>query len=225
MESRKADAEKKLKMKLKAELIKLKESQRLHQCDVPIIAITGGIACGKSTVSDYLASLGHFVINADQLVKEIYQTPEAFKFIKNNCPSAISSEQIDFKNLRQEVFNNADLKNKVEQFIYQRLPQAFYIKKQMMKPDQQVIFYDVPLLFEKGLDSQVDLHWCVYVSEQMQIERLMKRDSISEADAKKIIAQQMPIEEKKMRAHRTIDNSKTKEHTFSQIDQELVRIT
>ena len=212
-------------MKLKPELIKLKESQRLHQCDVPIIAITGGIACGKSTVSDYLSSLGHFVINADHLVKEIYQTPEALKFLKNNCPSAITSEQIDFKKLRQEVFDNADLKNKVEQFIYQRLPQAFYIKKQAMKPDQEVIFYDVPLLFEKGLDSQVDLHWCVYVSEQTQIERLVIRDSISEADAKKIIAQQMPIEEKKKRAHRTIDNSQSREMTLKQVDQELHLIT
>ncbi|PIP94829.1 MAG: dephospho-CoA kinase [Bdellovibrio sp. CG12_big_fil_rev_8_21_14_0_65_39_13] len=208
-------------MKLKAELIKLKEGQRLHQCDVPIIAITGGIACGKSTVSDYLSSLGHFVINADQLVKEIYQTTEAVNFIKATCPNAISEGSIDFKKLRQEVFNSPELKNKIEQFIYQRLPQAFYIKKQAMKPDQQVIFYDVPLLFEKGLDSQVDLHWCVYVSEQTQIERLVIRDSISEADAKKIIAQQMPIEEKKKRAHRVIDNSKSKEQTFQQLESLL----
>ena len=100
-------------MKLKVENIKLTANQRLHQCDVPIIAITGGIACGKSTVSDHLASLGHFVINADQLVKEIYQTPEALKFIKNNCPNAFSSNQIDFKILRQEVFNNAELKDKI----------------------------------------------------------------------------------------------------------------
>ena len=190
---------------LKPEFIKLNTEQRLYQMDRPIIAITGGIATGKSTFSELLSQKIHqSVICADRLVKKIYGTSEAKKFLMDEFPTVIKSGEINFKQLRENVFKDQSAKSKVETFIYSKLQKAFLDQANSIK--SEFIIYDVPLLFEKKLETQVDLSILVYCPRQTQIERVIKRDGISRDLAEKILNEQMPIEEKVKKADIVIKN-------------------
>jgi dephospho-CoA kinase len=179
---------------------------RLYHLDVPIIGLTGGIATGKSTVANLFRKAGIAVIDADQLVKSIYQRPEAHEFVQSHFPNTYVDGKIDFKKLREMVFSFPTVKQQVETFIYSLLPEEF-LKTYNALGKQDYIVYDVPLLFEKGLDQLVDLSVCIYLPEDVQIDRLMERDQIEKGLAIKILRNQMSISEKRDRANISIDNS------------------
>ncbi|MCK5073084.1 MAG: dephospho-CoA kinase [Bacteriovoracaceae bacterium] len=193
-------------MKLDCKYIKLTPEQRLYGVDVPVIGLTGGIATGKSEVSKKLKNLGIEVICADELVKKIYARNDAGDFVKTLLPDAIKNGQIDFAVLRREFFSNTVIQNKIENFIYNLLPEEFY-KTINQHPSSDFVVYDVPLLFEKNMEKLVDLVVCVYSPVETQIDRLLNRDNITEHLAREMIAKQMDIEEKKRRTDIIIDNS------------------
>lgn len=195
-----------MKKMLKSSYITKDLSTRLYQIPVPIIGLTGGIATGKSTVADFFRRDGFAVIDADKLVKSIYQTQEALDFIALEFPSAILNGSIHFKTLRELAFGHPDSQLKIETFIYKRMPQAFLSAYQSFNSPDLVV-YDVPLLFEKNLDRLIDQSLCVYAPREIQIERLMARDQISHELAGNIISKQMGIDEKKLKADWVIDNS------------------
>jgi len=207
-------------MKLKNNLVKLSSDKRLYQLEVPVVGLTGGIASGKSTVSQALEAKGLPVINADHLVKSIYSYEETISFISLEFPEAVIKGQIDFKVLRQKVFLNREAKELVERFIYQRLPEAFLSAFNKFK-DPECIVYDVPLLFEKGLENLVDINVLVYAPRKIQRTRLMTRDGHLEEMANNILGQQMNIEDKKLKAEFVIDNSQTEEELAENINQFL----
>lgn len=207
-------------MKLKENLVKLSPQTRLYKLVTPVIGLTGGIASGKSTVSQALEKMGLPVINADHLVKEIYALPDAFEFISKHFPEAVSNGKIIFPILRQKVFLNTDSKEVVEKFIYQRLPEAFFKAYSRFK-DPECIIYDVPLLFEKNLQDLVDVNVLIYAPRKTQLARLIKRDGHIEKMANNILNQQMDIEDKKRKAQFVIDNSQTKEDLAERITQFL----
>jgi len=198
-------------------------SDRLYQIPVPIIALTGGIACGKSTVAKLFKDKNIPLISADELVKEIYLEDEALKFIQGLLPAAIENSKINFSVLRQIVFSKPDIKQKVEDFIYQRLPQKF-LNAFIQFSAPRILIYDVPLLFEKKLDTKVDKIICVYCPRSEQIKRLLKRDNITLDLAENMLKQQIDIEIKKNAADYVINNTqdlafleKEFQETFEQI--------
>lgn len=185
----------------------LDSMQRLYGSAIPIVGLTGGIGTGKSTISQMLTNDGYAVISADQLVKNIYLKNESFEFIKKTCPQAIKEHKIDFSILRSEVFHDEILKQSIEDFIYQRLPEAFQRELENFKPAPKLIIYDIPLLFEKKLQDKFDLTVLVYAPKDLQIQRATKRDGSSKEVIQKIIASQLSIESKKTLAHYVVDNS------------------
>jgi dephospho-CoA kinase len=188
-----------------------KVSDRLYQISVPIVALTGGIACGKTTVAKMFIEKNIPLISADELVKEIYQEAEAFEFIKKTFPAATTEGKINFGILRSAVFDDNQLQAKVEEFIYQRLPEKFLAAfTQFSKP--KLVVYDVPLLFEKKLNTKVDKIICVYCPKEKQIERLLNRDKITLDLAQKILQKQIDIEEKKKLADIVISNTMDLNH-------------
>lgn len=192
--------------KLKNNLIKLTSETRLYQIPVPIIGLTGGIATGKSTVSELFSKNGIAVIDADRLVKNIYQYSETKAFVFKHFPEVITNNEIDFKKLREIVFNNQESKTLIENYIYSHMPMEFRKAFSTFK-NPEFIIYDVPLLFEKGLDSLVDLSICVYAPKNIQLERIIKRDNCSLEVAKSILSQQMDIDEKKKKSNFVIENT------------------
>lgn len=207
-------------MKLNEKFKTLEASFRLYNFDKPIVALTGGIATGKSTVTKLLKARGLQVIDADQLVKAIYQSEEAKDFISKNFPEAWKNEAIDFKVLRELVFKNPKIKEIVEIFIYTRLPDKF--REATAGIDAQDFYlYDVPLLFERQLDLKVDQKIVVYAPRKVQKARILDRDGSTDEIAEEILKQQMDIEEKKLKADFVINNSGSLEELSAEVDQLL----
>jgi len=192
-------------MNLKKEYIHLTSHTRLYGLDCPIIGLTGGIASGKTTVSTELKRLGHLVICADQLVKKIYSTSEAKKFIHNLCPNTLIDDKIDFKALRKTFFNDKPKQMAIETFIYERLEKFFLAE--LAGRNDSLIFYDAPLLFEKKLNPFIDIVICIGCSESLQAQRLIRRDHIDEELAKKILKKQLSLSQKMSQADFTILNN------------------
>lgn len=210
-------------MKLKNKYIRLDSNRRLYKLDIPVIGLTGGIASGKSTVGQLLRDKGFAIVDADRLVKEIYTQPETLEFIKKDFPEVIKNGGIEFPLLRQKVFSNPEVKAKVENFIYQRLVPKF--KSAFEKFNQpQLLIYDIPLLFEKNMEGYFDLTVLVYAPQELQLERLMKRDAQTELQASNIIGQQMDIEDKKLKADFIIDNSGSLTELTEELDKFLRQI-
>ncbi|MBL7664884.1 MAG: dephospho-CoA kinase [Bacteriovoracaceae bacterium] len=206
--------------KIKSNLIKLKTAERLYQLDVPIIGLTGGIATGKSTAAQYFKLKKLPLIDADQIVKNIYHSELGLEFVLRNFPDCIENKKINFPKLRSIVFNNVENKNKVEGFIFSHFENTF--KTELNKLGEvDFIIYDVPLLFEKKLQSKIDINILVACDDKTQIKRLIERDKIEAALAQKIIQSQMPIADKLNFAQFIIKNDQDLNHLHSEIDKVL----
>lgn len=212
-------------LNLKQAYCKLDKNQRFYQLERPIIGLTGGIATGKSSASKYLKSKGFPLIDADSLVKKIYAQDETIDFVKSCGEKYVDKHRnIDFKLLRKDVFSSANLKETIENFIYQRLPKAFNSELAKLEPNGAII-YDIPLLFEKDLASQFDITICIGTSLEIQLERVMQRDGISEDLARSIINNQMSIDEKIKKADFHIDNSSDISNLNQKIDKVIQQIS
>lgn len=191
--------------KLRNKWITKDQSSRLYNTPVPIVALTGGIATGKTTIAQMFRDHDIPVIDADQLVKGIYQKKESFDFVSQHFLEALIDNSIHFKTLRELAFKTPENQAKLEAFIYAQMPAAFTEAYKAFGAHEFII-YDVPLLFEKGLHSKTDLSVCAYSPRSTQLERLVKRDQITTELAEVILTKQMDIEEKKKKSDLVIEN-------------------
>ena len=178
----------------------------MYGLDIPVIGLTGGIATGKTTAASILKEKNLPVIDADALVKDVYALEQTKRLVEKLAPSAIKDEKIDFKALRGIFFANPEVKSRLEQHIYALLPQEFAKRLAVFK-EPRFIVYDVPLLFEKGLHHKVDQSVLIYTPRDTQLERLVKRDRIEPELANKILANQMPIDDKRELSDFVIENT------------------
>lgn len=196
--------------------IRLTKENRLYSLAVPLIGLTGGVASGKSSVTQLLQKKGAAIICADRLIKDIYELPHIKEWFTQNSPEFINNSKIQFSKLREAFFNNPKLKKKIEALLYSHLEMMFYEHLKKWENPSFVI-YDVPLLFEKKMESFFDMTLLVYTSKEQQIERLMKRDQIDKDLAMKMLSHQIPIDEKKQLATLTINN----QHSLSDLENEV----
>lgn len=189
-----------------------------------IVGITGGIACGKSSVSTYLTSLKYCVIDADLISKDLTK-PEgvALKQIKET----FGEEYFDNGMLNREKLGKLIFSDPVSNQLLTSIIHPLVFKeivKQIDESMSDVVFIDVPLLFESNFDSLCNYVMCVVAKEELVIERLMARDSIDADYAMKKIKSQMDINLKKQKSHFIIDNSYELCYTYKQIDDALSKI-
>jgi dephospho-CoA kinase len=192
--------------KLKNKWVTKDPSTRLYQIPVPIIGLTGGIATGKTTIAQFFRDESIPVIDADKLVKEIYQKKESFDFVSQHFLAAIVDNAIHFKTLRELAFKTPENQLKLESFIYAQMPKAFTDAYSLFGKHEFIV-YDVPLLFEKGLYTKTDVSVCAYTPRALQLQRLVKRDNITIELAEVILNKQMDIEEKKKKSDLFIENT------------------
>lgn len=174
-----------------------------------IIGLTGGIASGKSTVSNYLAELGAIIIDADKIAHEIMEKGKtAYWQVIEAFGREILAEngEIDRSRLGKIVFNNLEKKKILEEITHPQVIREMREKIEEYRAENKVIVLDVPLLFEAGLDSMVDETWVVYVDRETQLQRLMARDGLSYEEANKRIQAQMSLEKKRVLADFVINN-------------------
>ena len=196
----------------------------MQQNRAKIIGLTGGIATGKSTASNIIKELGYLVIDADKIARDIVEIGEpAYKEIVNNFGKDIVFQDgnLNRKKLGYIVFNNDKKRETLNRITHPHIKKA--IKKSIDKNiEKNIIFVDIPLLIE-GIDSYdqygiyFDEIWLVYIDEESQINRLMKRDSIKRDEAINKIKAQMPIEEKVKYATRIIDNRGDISYLYKQL--------
>ena len=186
-----------------------------------IIGITGSIACGKSTVSGYLKSKGYVVIDADKIGHEALDSDYVKeKLILTFGNDILENNKINRRKLGELVFGNSSNLNVLNSIIHPEIRKKI-LEKIDKNNDKELIFIDVALLFEAKFDDLVDKIIVVYVDENTQLTRLMKRNSISKKEAlSRIVSQMSPIEKAKLGDY-TVNNNLDVINTYEQVDKVL----
>ena len=178
-----------------------------------VVGLTGGIACGKSTVSEMLRKLGACIIDADKIAHELSEPGQAIyqAYVEHFGSGILNDEScLDRKAIAERVFACPEEKQWLDSTAFPLILEE--LKKQLAEAKRakaSVAVLDVPLLFEAGWDKLAEESWLVYVPEDEQLRRLCLRDKCNAEQALRRIRAQMPLEEKMARAEVTIDNSGT----------------
>ncbi len=189
-----------------------------------IIGLTGGIATGKTTVSQYLASTYQLpILDADRYARDAVApgTGGLTQIVKRYGPGILLPDgKLNRPHLGRIVFSSTSerlwLEAQVHPYVRQRLQVELTALNQL-----SVVVLVVPLLFEAEMTDLVSEIWVVYCSPAQQIERLIHRDRLSLEQAQARIASQMPIAAKVARSAIALDNSFTSEVLLKQVDLAL----
>ncbi len=187
-----------------------------------IAGLTGGIASGKSTVSGMFREAGAELIDADEIAHEVVKKGKpAWRKILAHFGEEIllPGGEINRDLLGKIIFHDHSQKKElnriVHPFVFQKMEKN--IENAESGNPRAIVILDVPLLIETGIYQNLSEIILVYIPENLQLERLIARDHISEIDAKARIRSQMPIDEKKQFASILIDNSMSHEKTKEKV--------
>jgi len=182
-----------------------------------VIGLTGGIACGKSTIAKILKRLGAIVIDADREAKRMLNpnSPTWKKLVNEFGQSILNPDQsINRRRLGNMVFGDTERLAKLNAIthpgVMDRISQQIHRYKAGSWP---AIVLDAPLLYESGAEKLVDVVWVVAVDRKTQIDRLINRDKMEYEQALQRIEAQMPLSEKVARADAVINNTGTRRET------------
>lgn len=188
------------------------------------IGITGSIACGKSTVSDYLIAKGYTIIDADKLGHVALTSDDVKRKLAEKFGDEIlENNEISREKLGKLVFGNDDNLKILNSIIHPKIKELI-LKLQEEHKDKNLVFLDIALLYEANFVDLVEKVAVVYVDEDVQLERLMTRNSLSKEEAIKRIESQMSPREKAALGDFVINNSYSKEDTFQQIDEIIEKL-
>lgn len=191
-----------------------------------VIGVTGSIATGKSTVTKYLLELGYPVIDSDKIVHNLLMNNEIIQEIEKEFGKDYIIDGVVVRSeLAKLIFNDEEARQKLNSIVHPKVINKIneQIKNYSVR-GSNLIFVDIPLLYEEGLEYLVDRVIVVYVSEEIQLTRLVKRDNINKAFAMKKIAATISIEEKLDLADYVIDNSQDITNTKREVDVLLRRL-
>lgn len=192
-----------------------------------IIGITGGIASGKSTVTDYLMQKGYQVIDADQVVHELQaKGGKLYQALVSWLGSAILNEagELDRPKLSQLIFSSQENLAKSSQLQNDIIRQELANRRDQLAKTEETFFMDIPLLFEQDYADWFDEVWLVYVNPETQIKRLKARNGYSQEEAQQRLASQMKLEDKVPYADFVIKNDGNLKGLIEQIDKNLRRL-
>lgn len=193
-----------------------------------IIGLTGGIASGKSTVSNYLRGLGYSVVDADQIARQVVEpgTVGLEKIVAAFGDGLLLPDgQLNRQQLAKAVFTDNRQLQTLNQILQPLIRQK--ITQQLTKlraAGVPIVFLDAPLLFEQKYDSLCDLIMVITVSPQTQLKRLMTRDQLTVTQAQVRIKSQLPMALKVKQANVVIDNDTTRENTEQQVQHWLANV-
>ncbi|TPX30637.1 dephospho-CoA kinase [Synchytrium microbalum] len=195
-----------------------------------VVGLTGGIATGKSTVSKHLSSSLHIpIVDADLIARSVVEKgqPALKQIAATFGPDVILPDgTLNREKLGSLVFKDAEARKKLNRITHP------HIRMEMLRQllwvflsGSRVLVMDTPLLLESGINKWVHVVVVVYCPDEIQKDRLMKRDNSTAESASQRIASQMPIENKRKLADIVIDNSGRVEDTRDQVNQVFARIT
>lgn len=190
-----------------------------------VFALTGGMGSGKSTVAERLRARGLPVVNADELARAVVQPgePALAELVREFGPRILRSDgTLDRKALARRAFQDASARARLEAITHPRIRALAAERFEALDAQgEPLACYEVPLLFEAGLDSQYSPIVVVSAGEALQIERAVLRDGVDPEDVLARIRAQLPLDQKVARADYVIDNSGPIEDTLAQTDRVL----
>ncbi|GAA9844626.1 dephospho-CoA kinase [Helicobacter pylori] len=186
------------------------------------IALTGGIGTGKSTTIKILESQGYHILDADKIAHQLLQE-NRFKIAQHFGSDILEKGILDRKKLGAIVFQNANELKWLEDFLHPLIRECMLKKAYELEKNHQAYFLDIPLFFEVGGKKYypVSKVVLVYVPRVLQIERLLERDKLKEAEILQRLACQMDIEQKRAMSDYIIDNSSGLKDLAKQVERFL----
>lgn len=165
-----------------------------------VLGLTGGIACGKSHVAAELRALGVPVLDADAISRAVTAAGgEALPAIRAAFGEGVfDGDALDRRALGRIVFADDEKRRRLEEIIHPLVTARML--RETAEAGAPIVGWDVPLLYETGMDARCDEVWCVYITEQEQLRRVMRRDRLSHEAAQARIDSQLSLAEKKARA-------------------------
>ena len=177
-----------------------------------VIGLTGGIASGKSTVSQMIKEKGIQVVDADVIAKEAVSKGSAalHQIVQTFGEEVLlPNGELDRQQLGAIIFSDEEKRKKLNAIVHPE------VRKEMLEQrdegvsnNETFVVLDIPLLFESKLEGLVDRIIVVYTTPELQLSRLMNRNDLSEEEALNRIHSQQPLEEKCQKADRVIENTK-----------------
>ena len=185
-----------------------------------IIGITGGIASGKSTVTEFLRQKGFQVVDADAVVHQL-QKPSGrlYQVLVEHFGEKILLENGELNRplLASIIFSNPEEQEWSKRTQGEIIREELAALRNQFAQTEAIFFMDIPLLFEQDYASWFDETWLVYVNRDVQLERLMKRDQISKEAAESRLNSQWPLERKISLASHSLDNNGNQEQLIAQV--------
>lgn len=190
-----------------------------------IIGLTGSIASGKSTISQLLEDKGFHIIDADLVARKVVEpgTSTLIEISKQFGNEVIHPDgTLNREALGTLIFHNPSKRKQLNELMHPAIRQEMLAQRdQLKKQGMETIIMDIPLLFESKLQHFVEKILVVSVTEDIQLERLIKRNSLSEEEAKVRISSQLPVSEKEKAADAVIYNNGSIEESKIQLERIL----
>ncbi len=188
-----------------------------------IIGLTGGIATGKTTVANYLATAYSLpIFDADIYARDAVSVDSPILQAiaqRYGAEILLADKSLNRPKLGEIIFNNQAERSWVENLIHPYVRDRFFCP---ITEHSKIMVFVVPLLFEAQMTDLVTEIWVVSCSEQQQLARLMQRNNLTLEQAQARIHSQMPISEKAARADIILDNNSTKDALLKQLDFALL---
>jgi dephospho-CoA kinase len=181
------------------------------------IALTGGIATGKSTVCDMLRSKGYEIIDADKVAHnmlDLHSKDIATMF----GDEYVIDGKVDRKKLGSIIFNNTNNRKKLEEFLHPLIREEIVAQADIYEGKKTPYIVDIPLYYESG-KYDIDRVALVYAPKQIQLKRLLQRDHLTDVEANQRLDSQLPIEEKREKCSFIIDNTKDLTHLKEEVEK------
>jgi len=190
-----------------------------------IIGLTGSIASGKSTVSEMLKKKGFPIVDADEIARLVVEpgSPVLLEISRAFGLGVLHADgSLNREKMGERIFNNVEERQKLNGIIHPAIRQEMVRQKeQWLSTGSKSVIMDIPLLFESKLQSFVDKIIVVSVTPEIQKERLIARNVLSEEEADARIRSQLPIEEKELSADAVLRNNGPVEETERQLNEVL----
>ncbi|APP16176.1 dephospho-CoA kinase [Bacillus altitudinis] len=177
-----------------------------------VIGLTGGIASGKSTVSQMIKEKGIRVVDADIIAKEAVSkgSPALHQIVQTFGEEVLlPNGELNRQQLGAIIFSDEEKRKKLNAIVHPEVRKELLEQRdEGVSNNETFVVLDIPLLFESKLEGLVDRIIVVYTTPELQLSRLMNRNDLSEEEALNRIHSQQPLEEKCQKADRMIENTK-----------------
>lgn len=186
--------------------------------DKYVIALTGGIATGKSLVSGFLGELGAGMVDTDKIAREVVSagSPVLKKIEETWGRSVINPDgTLNRKKLGSIIFSSAKDREKLNSIIHPEIRRVMF--ERVRQCSAKIVFIDIPLLFESKEPIPYNESWLVWCKKEQQMERLMQRDGIDNEEALKRTGSQIDIDEKRKLADVIVENTGSPDETGAEV--------